>query len=149
MYIFLDIDGVLKPLPKGRFDTVPDHFDQDCLAHFENAIRPYENVQIVISSTWRLVLSLNAIRQLFSEDIQARVIGMTPETNGSVTPYERHQEVLLYLKQKEMVNTNWIAIDDQPEHYPAKCAVVLTEPTIGFNQASATTLQVLLEQLLN
>lgn len=124
---------------------MPDDFDRDCLEHFENTIRPYDNIEIVISSTWRLVYTFKTIRELFSDDIQQRVVGMTPETYSPVLPYERHNEVLMYLKQNGGEKVKWVAIDDNPEHFPAKCPVILTESNKGFNHASAAELQEILE----
>ena len=93
MYIFLDIDGVLKP-DQNSFSGNPHNvFDQNCLDNFENAVRPFDNIKIVISSTWKLVYSLKKIRKLFSDDIQPLVIGMTPDAYGQTTDYERYKEV--------------------------------------------------------
>jgi len=144
VYIFLDFDGVLKPLTQGN---TPNVFNRECLDAFENVVRRYDNIKIVISSTWKLVYSLKKIRQLFSEDIQPLVVGMTPDTYGQITPYERHKEVLAYLKQNEK-DTSWVAIDDDPEHYPKNCTVILTEPFIGFDHTSALELREILEHQL-
>ncbi len=145
MYIFLDIDGVLKP-DQNSFSGSPHNvFDQNCLDNFENAIRPFDNIKIVISSTWKLVYSLKKIRKLFSDDIQPLVIGMTPDAYGQTTDYERYKEVLAYLKQNNDGDCNWVAIDDDPEHYPKKCTVILTESSIGFNHTSALELREILE----
>jgi len=71
---------------------------------------------------------------------------MTPDTTDQITPYERHKEVLSYLKQNGGENAKWIAIDDDPEHYPKNCTVILTEPFIGFNHTSALELGETLER---
>ena len=142
MYIFLDFDGALKPLTQGN---TPNVFNRDCLDAFENVVRLHDNIKIVISSTWKLVYSLKNIRLLFSEDIQPLVVGMTPDSYGQITPYERHKEVLAYLKQNNIDDCNWVAIDDDPEHYPKKCTVILTESSIGFNHTSALELREIFE----
>jgi len=140
IYIFLDIDGVLSPEP--RNDYV---FDKDCLAHFENAIRTLDDVKIVISSTWKLVYSLKEIKGRFSPDIQPLIVGMTPDAYGKIEPYERHGEVLAYLRLAEDEDAEWVAIDDDSEHYPKKCTVILTGSSIGFNHTSALKLRKILE----
>ena len=140
MYIFLDFDGVLR-----RISSDPGKFEEDLLGNFENAIRPYNNIKIVISSTWKLVYSLKKIRQLFSDDIQPLIVGMTPDTIGRIEPYERHREVLAYLKHEGDEDAEWVAIDDDPEHYPKKCTVILTESNIGFNHSSGLELRDILE----
>ena len=142
MYIFLDFDGVLKPVAQGN---TPNIFNRDCLDTFENVVRLHDNIKIVISSTWKLVYSLKNIRLLFSEDIQPLVVGMTPDSYGQITPYERHKEVLAYLKQNNDEDCNWVAIDDDPEHYPKECTVILTDSYIGFTHTSALELSEVLE----
>ncbi len=137
MYIFLDFDGVLKPLTQGN---TPNVFNRDCLDAFENVVRRYDNIKIVISSTWKLVYSLKKIRQLFSEDIQPLVVGMTPETTGQIIPYERHKEVLSYLCTHNDEDAKWVAIDDDPEHFPEICPVIITNPDEGFNESIALKL---------
>ncbi len=133
-YIFLDIDGVLNT--SGGYE-----FNDDCLAHFENAVRTLDDIKIVISSTWRLAFSLNEIRRLFSQDIQPLVIGLTPVHKGKVIPHERYYEVLAYLKRKDIKDARWVAVDDSDWHYPIECSVVLTESSIGFDQVCASELE--------
>jgi len=142
VYIFLDFDGVLKPLTQGN---TPNVFNQDCLDAFENVVRRYDNIKIVISSTWKLAFSLREIRQFFSPDIQKLIVGIVPETTGQITPYERHKEVLSYLCTHNEEDAKWVAIDDDPEHFPKGCTVILTEPSIGFNHTPALELREILE----
>jgi len=91
---------------------------------------------------------LKNTRLLFSDDIQPLVVGMTPDSYGQIIPYERHKEVLAYLKQNNDEDCNWLAIDDDPEHYPKKCTVILTEPFIGFNHTAALEMREILEHQL-
>ena len=141
MYIFLDIDGVLKPIGSSSSPV----FNKECLKCFEDVIRANDNVKIVISSTWKLAFSLREIKQFFSPDIQKLIVGMTPDSMGMIIPYERHKEVLAYLKQNDNENAKWLAIDDDPEHFPKKCTVILTEPYIGFNHISALEMREILK----
>jgi hypothetical protein len=81
MWIFLDIDGVL--VPERKFAQALDRadllrFDRDCLQAFENVVRRYPAVSVVISSSWREVFSFSAIRSRFSTDIAERVVICTP-----------------------------------------------------------------------
>jgi len=146
VFIFLDIDGVLKP-DQNSFSCRPHNvFDQNCLDNFENAIRQFDNIKIVISSTWKLVYTLKKIQQLFSDDIQPLVVGMTPDAYGQTTDYERYKEVLAYLKKNNDEDCDWVAIDDDPEHYPKKCTVILTESSTGFNHTSALELERLISE---
>lgn len=122
MWIFLDIDGVL--VPEKQFDNYVSKedilkFDPTCLNEFENILRCYPEVLVVISSSWREVFSFEVVRPLFSPDIAERVVGFTPFLDSKIIhqfQYLRHQEVLEYLRQNNASATHWVAIDDIPEH---------------------------------
>lgn len=90
--------------------------------------------------------SPDLIRQFFSDDIQPLIVGMTPDTYGRTESYERYSEVLAYLKHEGDEDEEWVAIDDDSEHYPKKCKVILTEPSIGFNHTPALELGEILER---
>lgn len=137
--IFLDFDGVLR-----RETSPPCCFDQDCLEHFESAIRHCAISKIVISSTWRLAFSLNKLRSNFSSDVAERIIGKTPETLEEET-YERHAEIMAYLEERKITAMPWVAIDDTPAHFPKGCPVIFTDPKKGFDAECADQLvQILL-----
>jgi beta-phosphoglucomutase-like phosphatase (HAD superfamily) len=132
--VFLDIDGVLR-----RTTSNPSQFDQDCLEHFENAIRQCTVSKIVISSTWRLAMSLKEFRSRFSPDVAARIVGVTPQ-NPEEETYERHAEILLFLEEKKIKNMPWVAIDDDPEYFPKGSPVIYTNPITGFDAGNAVQL---------
>jgi hypothetical protein len=147
MWIFLDIDGVL--VPENKFDQFVSRenlmkFDPICLMEFENVLRLYPDVLVVISSSWREVFSFEAVRPLFSPDIAGRVMGFTPFLDSKVvhqSKYLRHQEVLEYLRQNDALEMPWVAIDDIPEHYPPDTRIVVTDASVGFNQFAALALE--------
>ncbi len=139
MYIFLDFDGVLR-----RLSSDPGNFEKDLLNNFEKVIRKYDHLKIVITSTWRLAYSLSEIRKLFSPDISQKIIGFAPEAKDT-SGFARHREVLHWLKKNKVQNDSWIAIDDDPEHYPAECPVIITNPDEGFNEQISTKLINMLE----
>ncbi|MDM8561022.1 HAD domain-containing protein [Candidatus Parabeggiatoa sp. HSG14] len=132
MYVFLDFDGVLR-----RLTSEPSRFESDCLKNFESAIRPLPNVKIVISSTWRLAMSLNELRRLFSTEIAEKIVGVTPTLSKHVT-HERYKEIQAYLKKRNIENEGWVAIDDDPEHYPKGLSVLFTDPNEGFDVECVT-----------
>ena len=134
MLIFLDFDGVLR-----RLTSNPSRFENDCLENFESAIRPLPNVKIVISSTWRLAMSLTKLRRLFSTDVAERIVGVTPDFSAHST-HARYKEIQAYLKDQNTEKENWVAIDDDPEHYPKTAPVLLTDPNTGFDAECATRL---------
>jgi len=126
MIIFLDFDGVLR-----RLSSHVDKFDHDCLFHFENAVRIYTNIKIVVTSTWRLEYSLDQIKELFSSDIADKIIGVTPESMR-LTKYYRYNEILLYLKINNFMDEKWIAINDDQGHFPNNCPLIITDSEMGF-----------------
>ena len=77
MILFLDFDGVLHPEYSDR--AVPDEIAFCHLPRFEAVLRDFPNVEIVISSTWRYHLPLDALRERFSadKDCALHVLGET------------------------------------------------------------------------
>ncbi len=127
-------------------------FDPVCLREFENVLRCYPHVNVVISSSWREVFPFEAVRYLFSPDIAGRVVGFTPFLDCEIVldfKYLRHQEVLGYLRQNEASDAPWVAIDDIAEHYPPDSPIVVTDAYIGFDRSAALALEqyILLAQL--
>ena len=138
MHIFLDLDGVLR-----RLTSEPSRFDADCLEQFESAIRRCGDVRIVISSTWRLAMSLRELRSHFSPDVAERIDGVTPDSY-SLSTHTRYQEIRTYLMKRGIEHENWLAIDDDPEHYPKGSSLLITDPNKGFDADCALRLQALL-----
>lgn len=125
MFVFLDFDGVLR-----RLTSVPSVFDSDCLEQFEGALRQCDEVQIVISSSWRLAMGLADLRRRFSPEIAARIVGITPQ----FLDYEAHvryREICAYLKHEGQ--DPWVAIDDDAEQYPPSAPMLLVDPDKGFD----------------
>jgi hypothetical protein len=136
--IFLDFDGVLR-----RVTSNPSRFDQDCLEHFESAILQCPVSKIVITSTWRLAMPLKELRSRFSPDVAARIIGVTPENYEDET-YARLAEIRMFLEEKKLTAMPWVAIDDDPEHFPKGVPVLFTDPQKGFDAECAAQLVQLL-----
>ncbi len=132
--IFLDFDGVLR-----RASSNPSRFDQDCLEHFESAIRQCPVSKIVITSTWRLAMPLKELRSRFSPDVAARIVGVTPENLEEET-YERHAEIRTFMEERNITSVPWVAIDDDPLHFPPGAPLLLTDPSKGFDAVCAEKL---------
>ena len=134
--IFLDIDGVLR-----RIGSPLDVLDADCLGRFEAVVRAHPAVRIVISSSWRLVYGLDAIRARFAPDIGARIIGHTPWLEDR-RQASRADEVLAYLASLNEM-PRWVALDDQPEVYADRGLVDYVIPLdgeMGFDAVAAARL---------
>jgi hypothetical protein len=110
------------------------------LENFESAVRPVPEVKIVISSAWRLAMPLGELRRLFSPDLAEYIVGVTPETL-SLTAHSRYNEVRSYLKQAKALDARWLAIDDDPAHYPADAPLLVTDPYQGFDANCAKRLR--------
>ena len=136
MLVFLDIDGVLR-----RIGSPLDVLDADCLGRFEAVVRSHPQVQIVISSSWRLVYGLDAIRARFAPDIGARIIGHTPWFEDR-RQASRADEVLAYLADFDGMPP-WVALDDQPEVYADRGLadrVIPLDGATGFDTVAAARL---------
>lgn len=150
MWIFLDIDGVLVPENKFDGSAIKEEFlkfDPVCQEEFEDVLRLYPEVSVVISSSWREVFPFEVVRPLFSPDIASRVVGFTPFLDSQLIhqfEYLRHQEVLEYLRQNKASDTPWVAIDDIAEHYPPDVDIVVTDAYTGFDSSTAMLLELYL-----
>lgn len=134
MYVFLDFDGVMR-----RLSSRPFRFDRDCLERFENVLRAHPRARVVVASAWRLGLSLEALRELFSSDIAPRVVGVTPES-ADLTGGYRHREMLGYLERNAAPGEAWVVVDDDSEHYPAGVRLIAIDPRCGFDERAAADL---------
>jgi hypothetical protein len=57
-------------------------------------------------------MDLENMRQLLSEDLRERVIGVCPDVNAKPQPfYWRHEEIVAWVNQHQYEG-NWLALDD-------------------------------------
>ncbi len=134
MIIFLDFDGVLHP----QKPHVPLGDQAFChLPRFENVVRDYPTIEIVISSTWREHRTLAQLRSFFSADLAHRIIGATPivpDLNG-VQPYLREAEILAWLSIAERESEPWCALDDTAWLFsPPQERLIHCQSYIGFDE---------------
>jgi len=125
MILFLDFDGVLHPLNRatGTFARVP---------HFEQVMRDYPEVDIVISSAWREEHSIEALRLVFSEDFRHRIIDVTPILANK--PHLREAEILSWLRDVGREYESWLALDDSEWLFSLSCRnLILVDTNVGFN----------------
>lgn len=135
MLIFIDFDGVLHPTPC---------FQDNVLCRLENlelVLREFPEIELVISSSWRDHYSLPELCDMFSPDIDARVVSVTPSIKTTppgwmppdATAYERQFEIEHWLGQNRPQGTKWLAIDDQSHLFKEGCQnLLLIDPTKGF-----------------
>jgi len=76
--LFLDFDGVLHPEVTGAPELCH-------LPVLEELLREFPQVNLVLSTSWRIVYPHAALLGVFSLDIRERVIGTTPD-HDSIPP---------------------------------------------------------------
>ncbi len=108
--LFLDFDGVLHPngcAPADCFCLLPALAD---------TITPFE-IDIVISSSWRIHRSLGWMKKLFPHTLRKRIVG----TTGDPFPgtHSRWKEIRAYLSEHPA--PDWRALDDFDFEFPLNC----------------------------
>ena len=88
-------------------------------------------------------MSLKELRSRFSHDVAARIVGATPEIHEG-EDYERLAEIKAFLKERKLAMVPWVAIDDDPAHFPRGSPVIFTDPQKGFDAECAARLVKLL-----
>lgn len=79
------------------------------------------------------------MRSLFSPDIAARIIGVTP-IDGRREDHYRYREVLAYMKRSGKSGVPWVALDDDSSHYPPFANLILIDGERGFDSLAAECL---------
>lgn len=157
MILFLDFDGVLHPdaayLEKGRPVLRADGELFMWTPHLVEALAPYPNVQIVLSTSWVQVRGFTRARDALPEALSKRVIGATWHSamqgggwgGGGMPVQTRYQEIARYVRRAQL--KHWIALDDDAEGWAesAKDKLIHTNPDKGI--ADPMTLMLLREKL--
>jgi hypothetical protein len=147
--LFLDFDGVTHPEPSLKADEFC------ALPLIEDVLRDFPDVEVVISSSWRTVFSLEQLRGFFSAELAQRVVGVTPSSKtttdawlpGSSMGYEREFECESWMRQNRPWGTPWLAIDDRPHWFRPDCTdLLLTSSKVGFCQSHQDTLREMIRQ---
>jgi hypothetical protein len=139
--LFLDFDGVMHP----EFCHSSKHFmHRD---YFEEVARAFPDIELVISSTWRLTRSLDELRELFSADIAARVTAVTPrypqldDVPDTLVGYEREAECRAWLLQQGYAAREWLAVDDRSWNFrPFSRNTFLVDGSIGLDAEASRAL---------
>lgn len=152
MVVFLDFDGVLHPEPCAGDEL----FCRRPLV--EEVLRDHPQVQVVISSAWRLAYRrrpISRLRQHFSPDIAGRIVGVTPDyrrADEAMAPnglglFTRQWECVDWLRAHRSPGTRWLAIDDRDYLFAPCCGnLILCDSEVGFTPAHARELRTRLGQ---
>ena len=141
--LFVDFDGVLHP----ELCHESKHFmHRDT---FEDVVRAFPDIGLVISSTWRLKRPLHMLKDMFSEDVAARVIGTTPlyaeleDVPDRLEGYQREAECRFWLRQNGRATQKWLALDDRSWNFrPFNRNVFLVDGQVGLDALAAQNLVV-------
>jgi hypothetical protein len=125
--LFLDIDGVLHP------DSC-DPERQFCFVHnFCETLKlaaPHRDVPIVISSTWRMDFTIDAMRAHFPVAMNHQIVGVTPDLDviwESSEDRNRQSEIEAWM-QDESPDGDWLAIDDRSSFFRVGCPKLFLVP---------------------
>lgn len=136
MLLFLDFDGVMHPVGC----TIDRYF---CHAHLlEGWLRQRPGVDVVISSSWRETYTFDVIESFFAEDLQQRIVGVTPiiravHDDGGGEQGEREAEVMQWLSRSREPLRPWVALDDMSWLFRPQCQrLVLCDPEVGLTPAA-------------
>lgn len=122
--VFLDLDGTCHPV----HCPVNQLFNR--LPLLEDWLRVHRHVDVVISSSWREHHPLDELQSFFADDLQSRVIDVTPVLTAS--RYEREDEILEWLRSCGAPWRPWVAFDDQAAlFHPFSKHLVLCNPKTG------------------
>lgn len=146
MILFLDIDGVLHPnnQPDLLFVWVPR------LAMWLDA---WPEVDVVISSSWRVHHPQDEMVEMLGSVIGARVVGCTawvrqerddnvyPAAKTTVLTHERQVQVEAWMASSWNPERAWVALDDMPYLFEADCGrLVVCAGRQGISRENVQTL---------
>jgi len=127
--LFLDIDGVLNNADyfkdKGSHSTrgygflnrQADEIDPKALALLHDLLKDVDDLNIVISSTWRILHKLGELKNIFIKVIpdfpHRRIISMT----GRVPSGHRGTEIDMWRKDNDFTG-KYVIVDDDGDMHP-------------------------------
>lgn len=144
MFLFLDFDGVLRPvsaMPDSRWRAV-DQFA---------ALMQGRDVGVVVSSDYRSFMPFDSILQIFPFSLRQCIVGGAPVIAndwGDQRLPRRHREVLAWMEGNGHAHSRWIAVDDDADHFAAGCAqLVQIDGTRGLDASSVEQIEASLSRL--
>lgn len=149
--LFLDFDGVLHPYGC----TIDRYFCR--VQSLEVWLRERPEIDVVVSSSWRENHPLDELRCFFDEDMQERIVGVTPilkrafgDTMASdepLPPYARELEVRQWLRECGEPWRHWAVLDDQAWLFkPFNHQLVLCRGDVGLTDAELEAVDAVLKR---
>lgn len=166
--IFLDFDGVINtPFILYKEPRVNNHIDK-FVSNLQaikllNWIYSEYKFDIVISSTWRLGLSLEELKEILLNsglNPEIKILGVTPDLRHKKydhhikLPFKKHifihtrrgHEIDLWLKQNNFKG-KFIILDDDKDMWKHKDKLIILHPDDGLTMSKASELRYKLKQI--
>ncbi len=125
-YLFLDIDGVLQTPALGDF------LEMEHRPVLEAWLREHPQVRVVLTSTHREGLSLQALKGWFSPDVEEQLVGMTALTPTGRAYGGRQAEIEAWMNEHAAREARFCALDDETLLFRPDCAwLVHVHPWTG------------------
>lgn len=122
--LFLDFDGVLHPTTTNHSS---EFFSKNQL--LEETLL-FGKCEVVISSSWRFHYSLELLLKNLPLNLSQIVTGITG--NPHIGNYSRYNEILNYLREKDLVDVDWMSLDDSYYEFPPNCPnLIRCNPNTG------------------
>lgn len=133
--IFLDIDGVLKHPTKNIW--YPEAIE------YLNSYCSHNNIDIVISSTWRLIKNI----EFFNNILNNRVVSITKDLSDVYKEYTRYYECKDYIVENNILN--YVMIDDKQSEYYEHSRNVIVDSYHGISLKSIMDINSILNKSIN
>lgn len=126
--LFLDFDGVMHPAENGSFCNLPN---------LQRALASCPEVDVVLSTNWRINSDPEKLLSNFPCEIRSRVVDVTPVLGEG--PYERQSECEAYIADKQ-VRFAIVLDDDASLFSPGWPLLMLVDRYVGLDAVQATAL---------
>lgn len=129
--IFLDIDGVMNSVttPFGDRRRLSTFLDPSNVAVLNQIVRATGAV-VVVTSTWRLTMSIEQLRGHFEDaGCVAEIVDVTPDLDA----YRRDREVRAWLAAQREPPRRWVILDDDPELDASPDTLVRIDQLVGLS----------------
>jgi len=135
MALFLDFDGVLHPYPPTS--TAPLWCRSNLLIDW---LEKRLDIDVVVSSTWRLTRDLQQIQELLPQRLAARLIGCTGLVHEEL--FARQLECEQWMREHREPWIHWLALDDSVWNFrPFEKRLVVSYRAAGIDDNVITLLE--------
>lgn len=137
--VFLDFDGVINVFSNLSIDG---RFSKVCCQHVNSLLKEFDDLKIVVSSSWRLS-GLNEVRKILNLNgiDPERVIDITGDEKG-----DRGHQIQCWLDRNSGVES-FVIIDDESDMGELITKLVKTNSFIGITSSDVKKAASILKQL--